>query len=142
MIKKVSATILSIAIAFSAGMFIQHQTEVYAQSQKVYELRTYTTAAGRLPALLNRFGGGEIDLFIKHGMTSVAYWVPDDAELSQNTMVYMVAHENRDAAAASWSAFGADPVWHTMRDKSREDGAIVTGVVNQFLDPTSFSPAQ
>jgi len=29
-----------------------------------------------------------------------------------------------------------------MRDKSREDGAIVTGVVNQFLDPTSFSPAQ
>jgi hypothetical protein len=75
-------------------------------------------------------------------MTSVGYWVPDDAELSQNTMVYMVAHENRDAAAASWSAFGADPVWHTMRDKSREDGAIVTGVVNQFLDPTSFSPAQ
>lgn len=35
-----------------------------------------------------------------------------------------------------------DPAWHAMRDQSREDGPIVTGVVNQFLDPTSFSPAQ
>ena len=76
MIKKIGATICTIAIAFAAGMVFQHQTEVQAQGQKVYELRTYTTLPGRLPALLNRFGGGEIDLFIKHGMTSVGYWVP------------------------------------------------------------------
>ncbi len=94
-------------IAFAAGLAFQFQTVARAQDQKVYDLRTYTLLPGRLPALLNRFGGGEIDLFIKHEMTSVGYWVPDDEELSQNTMVYIVAHDNREAEAASWSAFGA-----------------------------------
>jgi hypothetical protein len=53
-----------------------------------------------------------------------------------------VAHSDRKAAVSSWSAFSDDPVWHEMRDKSREDGPIVTNVVNQFLDPTNFSPAR
>jgi hypothetical protein len=139
---KKALALLTIALTFFAGTAFQSQNEISAQSKKVYELRTYTTAPGRLPALLSRFAGGEIDLFIKHGMTSVGYWVPDSEELSQNTMVYMVAHESREAAVKSWSAFGDDPVWHAMRDQSREDGPIVTAVVNQFLDPTSFSPAQ
>jgi|TARA_B110000483_G_scaffold241300_1_gene323955 hypothetical protein len=139
--KKISIT-LAIVCAFSAGMVLQYQQNSYAQEKKVYELRTYTTAPGRLPALLNRFGGGEVDLFVKHGMTSVGYWVPDDGELSQSTLVYMVAHADRKAAVSSWSAFSDDPVWHEMRDKSREDGPIVTNVVNQFLDPTNFSPAR
>lgn len=142
MIKKISATIATVSIAFIAGVAFQSQTAVQAQGQKVYELRTYTTAEGRLPALLQRFGGGEIDLFIKHGMTSVAYWVPDDEELSQNTMIYIVAHESREAAAASWSAFGGDPAWQTMRADSVADGPIVTNVENLFLNPTDFSPAQ
>jgi hypothetical protein len=133
---------ISLAIVLSAGIVFQYQQNAYAQAKKVYELRTYTTAPGRLPALLNRFGGGEIDLFIRHGMTSVGYWVPDDDELSQNTMVYMVAHQDREAAAASWSAFGGDPAWAEMRAKSLEDGPIVINVVSQFLDPTDFSPAQ
>jgi hypothetical protein len=123
-------------------MVLQYQQNSYAQEKRVYELRTYTTAPGRLPALLNRFGGGEVDLFVKHGMTSVGYWVPDDGELSESTLVYMVAHSDRKAAVSSWSAFSDDPVWHEMRDKSREDGPIVTNVVNQFLDPTNFSPAR
>ena len=131
-----AASAIVFALAVLVAYAVQPMEAAYAHGEKVYEIRTYTTAEGRLPALLARFGGGEIDLFIKHGMTSVGYWVPDDPELSKNTMVYMVAHESREAAAASWAAFGADPDWHVMRDKSREDGAIVIGVVNQFLDPS------
>lgn len=140
--KTKSTPLFVIALAFSAAFMLQFDNPASAQDAKVYELRTYTTAPGRLQALLDRFGGGEVDLFIKHGMTSVGYWVPDDEELSQNTLVYMVAHASREAATASWSAFGADPDWHVMRDKSRESGPIVTGVTVQFLDPTSFSPSQ
>jgi len=124
------------------GIAFQHQHEIYAQSQKVYELRTYTTAEGRLPPLLDRFGGGEIDLFHKHGMTSVGYWIPDNEDLSQNMLVYMVAHNDREAAAESWANFSADPVWTEMWNKSLEDGPIVTGVEIQFLDPAEFSPLQ
>ena len=140
MLKRIGATLFTLAIAFIAGIAFQAQTPVQAQGQKVYELRTYTTAEGRLPALLQRFGGGEIDLFIKHGMTSVGYWVPDDEELSKNTMVYIVAHDNRESAAASWRAFGGDPLWTEMRAASVADGPIVINVENQFLDPTNFSP--
>jgi hypothetical protein len=140
MLKKFATIAITIAIAFAAGIIFQTQTTVLAQNQLVYELRTYTTAEGRLPALLQRFGGGEVDLFIKHGMTSVGYWIPDDEELSNNTMVYMVAHESRESAVASWQAFGADPQWTEMWDASIADGPIVINVVNQFLDPTVFSP--
>lgn len=142
MFKKYGVTIFTVALAFAAGVVFQGQKAAQAQGQKIYELRTYTTLPGRLPALLNRFGGGEIDLFIKHGMTSVAYWVPDDEELSQNTMVYMVAHDSREAAAASWSAFGADPAWQKMSEESQLDGRILTNVENLFLTPTNFSPLQ
>ena len=41
---------MSVAIAFAAGIIFQTQTTVLAQNQLVYELRTYTTAEGRLPA--------------------------------------------------------------------------------------------
>ncbi len=140
--KRNLASLVIVAIAFGAGMAVQYQQDAFAQSQKVYELRTYTTAEGRLPPLLDRFGGGEIDLFHKHGMNSVGYWVPDDEELSQNTLVYMVAHDDREAAAESWANFSADPVWTEMWNKSLEDGPIVTGVAVQFLDPTGFSPLQ
>ncbi|NKB32791.1 MAG: NIPSNAP family protein [Pseudomonadales bacterium] len=140
--KRNITSLLIVAVAFIAGMTFQYQQDIYAQSQKVYELRTYTTAPGRLPPLLDRFGGGEIDLFHKHGMTSVGYWVPDDEELSQNTLVYMVAHDDRAAAEQSWSNFSADPVWTEMWNKSLEDGPIVTGVAIQFLDPATFSPLQ
>ena len=140
MFKKYGVTIFTIALAFAAGVAFQGQKAAQAQGQKVYELRTYTTLPGRLPALLERFGGGEIDLFIKHGMTSVAYWVPDDEELSKNTMVYMVAHDSREAAVASWSAFGADPEWQKMSEESQLDGRSLTGVENLFLTPTNFSP--
>ena len=137
---KITATAGMLCLILLASSGLQPNSVVYAQDQKVYEMRTYTVAPGRLPALLKRFSGGEVDLFVKHGMTSVGYWVPDDEELSENTLVYMLAHDSREAAAASWKAFGADPLWPPMRAASVADGPIVTDVQNLFLDPTNFSP--
>jgi NIPSNAP len=45
---------------------------------EVYELRTYTTAEGKLDALNARFRDHTVRLFQKHGMESVGYWVPTD----------------------------------------------------------------
>ena len=139
-VTKIAATAGMLCLILLASSGLQPNSVVYAQDQKVYEMRTYTVAPGRLPALLKRFSGGEVDLFVKHGMTSVGYWVPDDEELSENTLVYMLAHDSRAAAAASWKAFGADPLWPPMRAASVADGPIVTDVQNLFLDPTNFSP--
>lgn len=135
-IKRIASTCLVII----ASAVVQVSPSVFAQDAMVYELRTYTVAPGRLPALLKRFSEGEVDLFIKHGMKSVGYWIPDSDELGENTLVYMLAHESREAAAASWKAFGSDPLWPPMRAASVADGPIVTNVENMFLNPTDFSP--
>ena len=103
----------------------------------VYELRTYTTAEGRLPALHKRFSEHTMQIFEKHGMKNVIYWVPEEKE---NTLVYVIAHKSRKAADASWDAFRKDPDWIKAFKASREDGKIVTKVERQFLTATDYSP--
>ncbi len=105
----------------------------------VFELRTYTTHPGRLDALIRRFRDHTTRLFERHGMVNVGYWVPQDEPLSENTLVYVLEHDSREAAMESWAAFGADPEWQTARAASQEDGDIVDNVVRVFMDPTSFS---
>jgi len=103
----------------------------------VYELRTYTTAPGRLPALHKRFREHTMKLFEKHGMKNVIYWTPVEKE---NTLVYIVAHQSQEAAKKSWAAFGKDPDWRKAFAASRADGPIVTKVERQYLNPTDYSP--
>lgn len=103
----------------------------------VYELRTYTTAEGRLPDLHARFRDHTMKLFEKHGMKNVIYWTPADKE---NTLVYVVAHKNREAADKSWQGFRDDPEWKKVFAESRKDGPIVTKVEKQYLSPTDYSP--
>ena len=135
-----SGSLVAVAVgAFLAGMFVNPYRTADAQARNpVYELRTYTTEEGQLPTLLARFGGGETALFEKHGMTGVGYWVPVDEPESANTLGYLLAHESREAAAASWRAFGGDPEWRTMRTAQP---VTLTNLVSVFMSPTDFSPA-
>jgi hypothetical protein len=106
----------------------------------VFELRTYTTHPGRLDALQRRFRDHTTRLFAKHGMTNVAYWVPEDGALAANTIVYVLAYPSRDAARASWAAFSADPEWRRVQAASEADGPIVLRVESVFMRATSYSP--
>src|SRR5215467_2713750 len=76
-----------------------------AQSKRVFELRTYTAPEGKLDALQARFRDHTRRIFDKHGMTSVGYWVPQDAPDSQNTLIYIISHKDRETAKANWAAF-------------------------------------
>ena len=111
-----------------------------AANGRVFELRTYTTFDGKLPDLLNRFRDHTTKYFERHGMTNVGYWVPEDAPLSQNTLVYMLAYPSREAAKKAWDDFRKDPDWLKARDASEANGKIVEKVVSVFVEPTAFSP--
>ena len=135
--------VLSVALlAFFGGLAVSHAVTEAQGMNRVFELRTYTASEGKLQALLDRFGGGETDLFEKHGMRGIGYWVPAESPLAETTLVYMLAHESREAARASWRAFGADPAWATMRDASEVDGRLTANVESIFLNPTDFSPVR
>ena len=58
---------------------------------RVFELRTYTAPDGKLSDLHKRFREHTLRIFEKHGMTNIGYWMPQDAPLSENTMIYLLA---------------------------------------------------
>ena len=113
---------------------------IVAQAE-VYELRTYTTNEGKLDNLNARFRDHTVDLFDKHGMESVGYWVPTDEPQSDNTLIYVLRHQSREAASASWKAFIADPEWTKVAEESQKDGRILAKAPESvFMDAADYSP--
>jgi hypothetical protein len=109
---------------------------------RLFEIRTYTTEPGKLDALNARFRDHTTKLFEKHGMTNVGYWTPVDELRSKDTLVYVLAHENADAAKKSWHGFRNDPQWQKARSESEAAGPIVKKVEAVFLTPTDYSALQ
>src|SRR5256886_17155455 len=114
-----AAVVLAVGLgAFWAGMSMGQEKKM---NTRVYELRTYTTLPGRLPALHKRFAEHTMKLFEKQGMKNGIYWVPTDDARKDNTLIYFLAHESPEAAERSWKAFQADPEWIRARDASEAD---------------------
>jgi hypothetical protein len=127
------------ALVFLAGYHSGAQTTAKAASNRVYELRTYTTLPGRLDALNSRFRNHTTRIFEKHGMRNVGYWVPADGEKKNNTLVYVLSYESRDAAKQAWAAFRTDPEWKKAQAESEKDGKIVEKVESVYMDPVDYS---
>jgi uncharacterized protein (DUF1330 family) len=120
------------------GLF---STLAHAADSPVFELRIYTCHEGKLDALLARFRDHTCKLFEKHGMKNVGYWVPVDEENgSKTTLIYILEHKSRDAAKASFKAFGADPEWQAAAKASEANGKIVAKIESIFMTPTDYSP--
>jgi hypothetical protein len=107
---------------------------------RVFELRTYHAAPGKLGALNDRFRNHTNKLFAKHGMTIIGFWTPADPQTADNTLIYLLAFPSKEAADKSWEAFRADPEWKAAREASEKDGKLVEKVESVFLNPTDYSP--
>ncbi len=115
---------------------------IYAAEAPVYELRIYTCNEGKLDTLLKRFRDHTCQLFAKHGIKNVGYWLPlDEADGSKNKLIYIIEHQSRDAAKTNWKAFGADPEWQAVRQASEAGGKILAKAPESiFMTPTDYSP--
>ena len=140
-------TIAAVALAFAGGFMVHEvvpgEPVVHAQTtDRVFELRTYTANdAQKLATLHTRFKDHTLRLFEKHGMQNIGYWRPMDAPLSETTMIYVIAHKSREAAKASWSAFGKDPEWQKVSKESEANGRILAKAPDSvFLTATDYSP--
>jgi NIPSNAP protein len=126
---------------FSLGSLRQAGSVAQAQAGKhVYELRTYTAPEGKLGELNKRFRDHTRRIFDKHGMKSVIYMTPQDAPLSQNTLIYILEHPSREAAKKAWADFAADEEWKKVSAESQVNGKLTTKVESVFADPTDYSP--
>ena len=122
------------------GLNMEYADAAPAENPRIYELRTYTTNDGKLDDLHARFSNHTNALFVKHGMTLIGYWTHSDGDAADNTLVYLIAHEDADSVKASWRAFGSDEEWRKAYADSRKDGALVKKVESRYLIPTDYSP--
>jgi hypothetical protein len=107
----------------------------------VYELRTYYPAPGKLAALNARFRDHTLKLFVKHGMTNVAYWneLPT-TDAPEGRVVYVLAYPSRAARDEDWAAFSSDPEWRATAAASEANGKLVAKVDSVFMTMTDYSP--
>ncbi|MEJ7616247.1 MAG: NIPSNAP family protein [Pyrinomonadaceae bacterium] len=145
MTRKKLCVMAGICAVFAAGYVLGRgaaATRVEASpraAERVFEMRTYTTHEGKLEALNARFRNHTTRLFERHGMTNVGYWVPEEAPLRENTLIYIIAHASREAAQKSWQAFSNDAEWQKAKAESEAGGKIVSKVESVFMRATDYS---
>jgi hypothetical protein len=111
-----------------------------AVATRVFEMRTYYAAPGKMKALHARFRDHTCKLFEKHGMTLIGFWSPIDPQEAEEKMIYLLAFPSREAADKSWKAFVDDPAWIAAKEASEKDGKLVEKFERVFLNPTDYSP--
>lgn len=108
---------------------------------RIFELRTYDSAPGRLEALSSRFRESTMDLFARHQIAVEGFWsAAQEGDPSTGTLVYVCSYPSREAASASWKAFMADPEWVEVRAETEADGALADKVESLYMEPTDYSP--
>lgn len=103
----------------------------------LYELRRYDVAAGKLPALIDRFGAFTVHKWKEHGFRLIGFWTPLLGEKS-NQLVYIWAWESYEERTRKNAAWRADPERARKFAESEKDGPLVRRVYNQLMEPTSY----
>ena len=114
--------------------------EAGKEDSRVFELRTYHAAPGKMAALETRFRDHTLKLFAKHGMTVIGFWKPTDPKEADQKLIYLLAFPSREAADQSWKDFRNDPDWQAARAASEKDGTLVPRVESVFMKATDYSP--
>lgn len=138
---KIAALLCLLSVPAAGTLVAEPAPGAPAGSGRVFELRTYTASPGKLEALNARFRDHTTALFKKHGMEVVGFWEPLDKEAGAGEkLVYMLAHQSRAAAEASWKAFRDDPAWVKVKADSEKGGTLTTKIESVFLAGTDYSP--
>jgi len=124
-------TLTALALAATASVAADKE-------ERLFELRTYTAAEGKLDALNARFRDHTVKLFEKHGMTNVGYFVPVDNK--ENKLIYFLAFKDKAARDKAFKDFGSDPEWTKAFQESQKGGSLTTKVESVFLTATDYSP--
>lgn len=129
----------SLAIALVVGLALGSFAAQGAEKDtKLYEMRVYYAADGKLDPLHARFRDHTMKLFTKHGITNVAYWTP--IENPERKLVYVLSYPDKAARDKSWKEFIADPEWQKAAKESEANGRLVSKMEQYFMTATDYSP--
>ena len=145
MLKRIGLLALGLAALGLAGHAASGADDKKKEEKKVdtrvFELRTYHAAPGKMEALHARFRDHTCKLFRKHGMTIVGFWSPTDPREAEEKLIYILAYPSKEAADQSWKAFHADPEWKKVVAESEKDGKLLAKPPESvYMNPTDYSP--
>jgi hypothetical protein len=106
---------------------------------RVFELRKYYAAPGKLDALNARFRDHTCALFQKHGMELIGFWVPSEGPEAGKVLIYMLAFPSKEAKEASWKAFQQDPEWIKVKAESEKNGKLTDKIESTLMSATDYS---
>ena len=136
-----------VAICFAAGVIgalavvvTSHDKDKGDRAVRVFEIRTYYAAEGKMDALNARFRDHTCKLFEKHRMKNIGYWQTIEPKDGKQVLIYILAHDSEVAAKRSWEAFQNDPDWKKVKEESEKDGALVDRIEKVFVKATDYSP--
>lgn len=109
---------------------------------RIFEMRIYYAAPGKMKELHARFRNHTCKLFEKHGMTLIGFWSPIDGKLAEEKMIYILAFPSKEAAKKSWKDFTNDPDWKRVKAETEKNGKLVDRVESIYLTATDYSPVK
>lgn len=105
---------------------------------RLFELRIYTAAPGKMELLHKRFREHTLRIFEKHGIKSVGYWT---SESEPDRLYYMVAYPDRESREQRLvNGIAKDPEFLKVVADSEKEGKLTTGIESVILTPTEYSP--
>ncbi len=142
MCRWIGLTLLStVLVGLMGWRAVAARTETKALTDhRVFEMRTYHVAPGKMAELQKRFRDHTNRLLEKHGVKLIGFWTPYDPKDADTKLIWIIAHESKTSADASWQKFVNDPEWKQSFAASEKNGKLVEKIDRIFLNPTDFSP--
>jgi hypothetical protein len=129
-------------VAFAAGSLVTGRLvrgrEVRAAGDRLFELRVYHAVPGKLPVMESRFREKTSKILARHNLNVVGYWETADTSLSENSFIFMLAYDSREAAKKNWEAVLSDPEFQEIEKAEQTEKTLVNAEVT-FMRPTDFS---
>lgn len=161
------ARVLSVAVlclcAFALGRAWPSTAAAEAPpGDGVFEIRMYTVEDGKVGALSRVFRDNVTEMFARHGMSNVAYFIPQEdpqcgtagadftirapvfdygpCEWSRDTLIYVLGHASRAAAEENWASFAQDEAgMRSFREDYAAAGVKVMRIESVYMDATEYS---
>lgn len=108
---------------------LAHAQKAYTSSY--FEMRTYTVHEGKMPSLIQRFQNHTLNLFKKHGIENVAYFLSE--EQPEQQLTFILGYPSAVERDVRWNNFANDPEWKAAAKASEANGPLVQKVDQVFM---------
>jgi len=129
--------LVSFAVGSLATLGLIHLRQVNADSNRIFELRVYHAVPAKLPVMESRFRDKTSKILARHNLNVLGYWTTADP--SDNSFIFLLAHESREEAKKNWDTTRVDPEFQEIL-KSEQAERTLVGAEITYMRPTDFSP--